>query len=93
MNRNLSPYQFTNEGDSNFGGVHAYVKGKKREGVVGQLYWNHTGEITSVVTHPDHARQGLATEMHNRAKKIKPELHHSENRTPDGMQWSAKVGD
>lgn len=94
-NRNLSPYQF-GPGESGGGieGIHAYVKGKKREGVVGQIYWNHTGEITSTAVHPDHQHLGLATEMHTRAKKAKPGLHHApeSKRTPEGLAWSKKVG-
>lgn len=89
-NRNLSGYQFTHEnaGD-NLSGIHAYVKGQKRQGVVGQLYWNNNGMITSLAVHPEHQRKGLATEMHRRALKKQPELHHApeEHRTLEGKQW------
>jgi hypothetical protein len=93
-NRNLSSYQFQHVPEGGLNEIHVYVKGKKREGVVGQLSWDHTGMITSVAVHPDHQRLGMATEMHKRAKKINPGIHHApeSKRTPEGLAWSGAVG-
>lgn len=92
-NRNLSTYQFEHIPGEKLSEIYAYEKGKKREGPIGNLSWNQSGMITSVAVHPDHQRLGLATEMHRRASKVVPNLHHApeDKRTPDGKQWSKVV--
>lgn len=93
-NPNLSPYQFSNVDSGSLHEIYAHVKGKKREGIVGQISWDKaSGMITSVAVHPDHQRLGLATEMHKRALKINPALHHApeSKRTPEGLAWSGAI--
>lgn len=65
----------------------------------GHISWYEThdksdpmnGEIGGVEVHPDHRRQGIATELHDKAKKMFPKLQHSEDLTDDGRAWSQKV--
>jgi 8-oxo-dGTP pyrophosphatase MutT (NUDIX family) len=61
-------------------------------GQAGWMAWDHEGTIRGIHVHPDHRRGGLATEMYHRAQEIDPSVHHSDDLTEDGAQWSQKVG-
>ena len=66
----------------------------------GHITWYEThdkedpmnGEIGGVEVHPNMRRRGIASDLHNRAKKIFPKLQHSEDLTDDGRAWSSAVG-
>lgn len=104
-NRNLSSYQFSYGHESGMGYVEVHKKGKKKEGVVGQLYWNtnpestqRVGHISSISVHPDHVRKGLATEMYSRAQKAAkrrgipaPNTRVTRHYTPQGNAWRIAI--
>lgn len=66
----------------------------------GHITWYQThdkddpmdGEIGGVEVHPNMRRRGVASDLHERAKKLYPKLQHSEDLTDDGRAWSSTVG-
>lgn len=100
-NSNLSPYQFSYEHSGGLASVEVHLKGRKKEGIVGQLYWNtdpkfseKVGHITSVAVHPEHQRKGLATEMYSRGQKFAgrtgipaPNTQVTRHYTKEGSRW------
>jgi hypothetical protein len=59
---------------------------------VGHLNWHPSGEMGSVFVNKDMRRQGVASEMWNRAKVVTPGLQHSVKQSPDGGAWAGAVG-
>lgn len=78
--------------------IQAFASG--HDGPVGSLRWSrHDGSIFMVQVHPDHQRQGLATELMRRARAFAdstpgvPHPQHSGNRTDAGDAWASSLGD
>lgn len=70
--------------------LHAYLGSGDTH--VGELSWfGEDGMIRDVDVHPEHRRQGIASELLRRAREIQPEVHHSGAFTPDGKAWSEKT--
>ncbi len=55
----------------------------------GLLRWNPEGEIGHVYVDDRLQRQGIATEMLNRAREVNPEVHHSAHQTDAGKEWAS----
>lgn len=58
---------------------------------LGVMTWKD-GMVGSVSVKPAWQRQGMATQMWNRASEITPGLSHSGNRSDEGNAWAQKVG-
>lgn len=86
---NLSRIQFR----TSVQGDQAEITAHAPEGdEVGHLNWHASGELGSVFVNQDMRRQGIATEMWNRAKQVTPGLQHSRKQSPDGRAWAKAVG-
>ena len=63
---------------------------------VGRLYWNDTDSgpvVSDIHVHPDHRRQGVASELYRRASEFSgAPLGHSPERTESGDAWARGVG-
>ena len=64
----------------------------------GRLILSNEGHVSSVETHPELRRQGIATELWNTARELHanmsgvPEPKHSVSRTTAGNKWAKAVG-
>ena len=76
-----------------------YYDEKRPEGSqVGLIRWMHTnGNVQSIEVHPDHRRQGLGTELWDRANQVAKDTRgvvapkHSKERTNEGEAWARSV--
>lgn len=61
---------------------------------VGSLNWNkNTGVIENIEITPGHRGKGIAQAVWAEAKRIDPNLKHSEYRTPEGDRFAYSTGD
>jgi len=73
--------------------IHALYGGEK----VGGIQWRvedgdeSQGVISNLTVHRAHQRQGIATELWNRARQITPNLQHSKMLSSDGRAWHATL--
>lgn len=61
-------------------------------GPVGSIDWDdddHT--VDMIYVDPKHRHKGVASELWNRAKRIEPDLKHSEDQTGDGAAWNESL--
>jgi GNAT superfamily N-acetyltransferase/2'-5' RNA ligase len=62
-------------------------------GEAGRIQWRpDTGEVVNVRVHDYFRRQGLGTEMWNRARAIDPGIRHSDTLSGDARQWIPRLG-
>lgn len=78
------------------GESHGLVVEHPEHGTLGMISWGRPGhfledEITHIEVHPAWQRRGLATQMWNRARAIRPNLMHTDNRTRAGHAWARSV--
>lgn len=62
-------------------------------GEAGRIQWRpDTGEVVNVRVHDSFRRQGLGTELWNRARVIDPGIRHSGTLSDDARQWIPRLG-
>lgn len=77
--------------DGNPNGHHMIEASTGNNRTLGVLTWSN-GKIDNVSVKPKWERQGMATQMYQKALEITPRLRHSANRTDAGEGWAQKVG-
>lgn len=87
---NLSFHQISDGEEDGLVAVHPW------HGPVGMIQWGTEGhfledEITGVAVHKDHQRRGVARQLLQRAKHLRPNLEHSESRSDEGEAWARSV--
>jgi hypothetical protein len=68
--------------------VSDHSRGLNPPSYVGHVSWKPDGEIHYINTKKRHQHKGVAGELWNHAKKIEPNLHHSETLSDEGRAWS-----
>lgn len=59
---------------------------------IGMISWNARGTITWVQAYEGWERRGLATRMLEEARKYRPDIKHSRDRSDDAKAWIKAVG-
>ena len=77
--------------DGNPQGSHTLRASTGNGRLLGIMSWKN-GMVGSVSVKENWQRQGMASQMWQRASEITPGLSHSGNRTDDGDAWARKVG-
>jgi len=88
----LSPVQFSFDDYPKSGGVVGAMSGEDEHGYLDWTNNPHGAQINSVWVHPDHRRQGLATQMLAHAKAHGVDPKHNEQRTESGDAWARSTG-
>jgi len=68
----------------------AEIRHQGTPGPVSTLRWYGDGEVRNIWTDPAHRQRGLATELFKMTQERHPDLHHSEELTPEGREWAKK---
>ena len=60
--------------------------------MVAGIGWGHD-RVKQVQVHPDWTRRGIATELFQQAKQLRPRLRHSDDLTDLGQQWKKSLSE
>ena len=79
---------------------HTFWLSDKESGkVLSRLFLRNDGNIDGIETHPKYRRQGLATKLHDFARRVHDDIPsipapvHSTSRTNLGQQWAKSTGE
>lgn len=68
--------------------VEAHLGGQR----VGEIHWDHNGEIKRVWTDPSVRRNGVGNALVSHAREHEPAIRHARERTRAGDAWAKQAG-